>query len=135
LSVTDLLTAIYFGRTPGGVKNTWQPILAFNPEEPLWPERDRVILAKGHACAAWYACLAQAGFFSRDDLRIYRKIDSPLEGHPVMYQAAKTQGVTGEQGIRGVDFNSGSLGHGMSVAAGMALTCRGLRPRLPGLSP
>ncbi len=124
LSVTDILTAIYFGRTYDEKKQVWEPVLVNDPLQPLWPERDRVILSKGHASPAWYTALAHAGYFSKEVLKIYRKIDSPLEGHPIMYQAMARDGGMEEHGIRGVDFNSGSLGHGMSVAAGMALNAK-----------
>ena len=124
LSVTDLLSALYFGHTYDEGKKAWEPVLVNNPQEPLWPERDRVVLSKGHACPAWYAALAHAGYFSKEDLKIYRKIECPLEGHPVMYQAAEGDEGPMEHGTKGVDFSSGSLGHGMSVAAGLALNAK-----------
>ncbi len=121
LSVADLLTALYFGKTYDPAAKRWESILRHDPNDPLWPERDRLILGKGHAAPSLYATLAEAGFFSRDLLRIFRKIDSPLEGHPVMYRTVDNEGKKSECGIRGVDFGTGSLGHGLSAAAGMAL--------------
>ncbi len=121
LSVADLLTVLYFGRTYDPETGLWENIMRYDPTDPLWPSRDRVVLSKGHAAPALYATLAQAGFFSEDLLRIYRKIDSPLEGHPAMYRVFTENGKTVEHGTRGVDFSTGSLGHGLSVGAGMAL--------------
>lgn len=121
LSVTDILTALYFGRIYNHREGKLENVLRIDPSDPLWEGRDRVILSKGHAAPALYATLAKAGYFDPKILKIYRKIDSPLEGHPAMYQV-----FTGgsERGIRGVDFSTGSLGHGLSVAAGLALQAK-----------
>jgi transketolase len=121
LSVADMLTALYFGRTCDPESGLWENILRYDPADPLWPNRDRLILSKGHAAPALYAALAQAGFFSEDLLKIYRKIDSPLEGHPAMYRVHEENGRMVEHGTKGVDFSTGSLGHGLSAGAGMAL--------------
>ncbi len=121
LSVADFLTALYFGRIYDSETDLWENVLRYDPSDPLWPNRDRVVLSKGHAAPALYATLAMAGFFSEDLLRIYRKIDSPLEGHPAMYRIFNENGKIVEHGTKGVDFSTGSLGHGLSIAAGMAL--------------
>ncbi len=121
LSVADFLTALYFGRIYDSETDLWENVLRYDPSDPLWPNRDRVVLSKGHAAPALYATLAMAGFFSKDLLRIYRKIDSPLEGHPAMYRIFNENGKIVEHGTKGVDFSTGSLGHGLSIAAGMAL--------------
>jgi len=121
LSVADILTALYFGRVFDPEKKSWEPILRYDPQDPLWSERDRVVLSKGHAAPALYSTLAEAGFFSEDILKIYRKIDSPLEGHPAMYQVIRKNGRLVERGTKGVDFSTGSLGHGLSVGTGFAL--------------
>lgn len=121
LSVVDFLTALYFGRIYDPENDQWENILRYDPKDPLWPNRDRVVLSKGHAAPALYATLAMAGFFSEDLLRIYRKIDSPLEGHPAMYRVFNENGKVVEHGTKGVDFSTGSLGHGLSIASGMAL--------------
>ena len=121
LSVADILTALYFGRTYEPESGLWENILRYDPADPLWPNRDRLILSKGHAAPALYSSLAQAGFFSEDLLKIYRKIDSPLEGHPAMYRVHEENGRVVEHGTKGVDFSTGSLGHGLSAGAGMAL--------------
>jgi len=121
LSVADILTALYFGRACDPESGLWENILRYDPADPLWPNRDRLVLSKGHAAPALYAALAQAGFFSEDLLKIYRKIDSPLEGHPAMYRVREENGRPVEHGTKGVDFSTGSLGHGLSAGAGMAL--------------
>ncbi len=97
LSATDIAVAIYFSK------------MAFNPEEPLWSDRDRFIMSKGHAAPLLYAVLAKAGYFSKDILDDLRKIESPLQGHPCC------------KSLAGVEVSTGSLGQGLSVANGMAL--------------
>ncbi|MFH1124404.1 MAG: transketolase C-terminal domain-containing protein, partial [Pseudomonadota bacterium] len=121
LSIADILAALYFGKTYDPETGLWETLMRVDPGDPLWPDRDRLVLSKGHAAPALYATLAEAGFFSKDLLKIYRKIDSPLEGHPAMYRVFKENGHTVEHGTKGVDFSTGSLGHGLSAAAGMAL--------------
>lgn len=121
LSISDIMAVLYFGRTYDPETDLWENIMRYDPADPLWPNRDRFVLSKGHAAPALYATLAEAGFFSRDLLKIYRKIDSPLEGHPAMYRLIKENGKNVEYGTKGVDFSTGSLGHGLSAAAGMAL--------------
>jgi len=70
LSVIDILTTLYFGR------------LRFDPKRPDWPDRDRVVLSKGHAVPALYAVLSRAGYFPEKQLITLRKLGSPLQGHP-----------------------------------------------------
>ena len=84
-------------------------ILNVRPEQPDWPDRDRLILSKGHAGAAVYAALAEKGFFDSGELRLHYGDGSHLSGH------------VSHRGVPGVEFSTGSLGHGLSVAAGMAL--------------
>ncbi|MCP3919612.1 MAG: transketolase [bacterium] len=76
------------------------------------PERDRFILGNGHTCAGYYALLAQKGLVARDELMRFRKMGSPLQGHP--HRNAEI----------GIDFSTGSLGNSLSVAVGMALAAR-----------
>jgi transketolase len=102
LSAADIVTALYFH------------FMRIDPARPDWPERDRFILSKGHACPLWYACLARKGFFSPDHLGSLREIDGILQGHPDMRKTP------------GVDMTTGSLGQGLSVGLGMSL---GLRAR------
>jgi transketolase len=99
LSLADIFTVLYFR------------VLRHNPENPDDPNRDRVILSKGHAAPVWYAALAEAGFFPVDELDKLRSIDGLLEGHPCMH-------------IPGVDLTTGSLGLGLSGGCGMALAAR-----------
>ncbi len=96
LSAADVMTALYFD------------FLRLRPAEPRWPDRDRFVLSKGHACPALYACLALRGYFPLETLQTLRRFESILQGHPIM----KTPGV---------DMSTGSLGHGLAAAVGMAL--------------
>ena len=96
LSIAEIMTVLYFH------------VLRLDPKYPDWPDRDRFILSKGHACPAWYACLAMRGFFDMEVLDHLREIDSPLQGHPDMRKTP------------GVDITTGSLGNGLSLGAGMA---------------
>ena len=97
LSCADILAALYFGG-----------VLEHDPRNPQWEGRDRFILAKGHAAPALYAVLAQAGYFPREELATLRKLGSRLQGHPDSNQ------------VPGVEVSTGSLGQGLSVAAGAA---------------
>ena len=97
LSITDILTYLYFNEVNVDINN------------PKNPNRDRVILSKGHASAGLYATLAEKGFFDKNELNSFRKIDSFLQGHPDMNK------------VNGVDMTSGSLGQGVSVANGIAI--------------
>ncbi len=101
LSATDLAVALYFGG-----------VLRYDSKNPKWPQRDRFILSKGHAAPLLYAVLAEAGFFSTDQLPTLRKLGSPLEGHPNMRRLA------------GVEASTGSLGQGLSLGIGHALATR-----------
>ncbi|MBI2443882.1 MAG: transketolase [Candidatus Magasanikbacteria bacterium] len=105
LCLADIL-AVLFGR-----------LMQVRPKEPEWPERDRFILSKGHGAAALYAALAWRGFFPAADLLTYCQDGGKLHGHPCRHAAP------------GIETSTGSLGHGLGVAAGMAL---GLRGRSPG---
>jgi transketolase len=96
-SMVELLACLY-GR-----------ILRVDPSRPDWPDRDRFILSKGHACAALYAILAERGFFPREWLSSFYQDGSPLAGH-----------IT-HTTVPGVDASTGSLGHGLPIATGMAL--------------
>jgi transketolase len=100
LSMADLLAALYGG------------ILRIDPAQPDWPDRDRFVLSKGHGCAGLYAVLAERGFFPVEWLEEFYKNGSPLAGH-----------VT-HSGVPGVDVSTGALGHGLSIASGMALAAQ-----------
>ena len=96
LSVADTLAVLYGG------------MMRVDPENPAMPDRDKLVCSKGHAGPAVYAALALKGFFPVDELLTLRKIGSRLQGHPNMNLTP------------GVDMSTGSLGQGISVAAGMA---------------
>ena len=97
LSVADILTVLYFNE------------MNIKPEEPSWEDRDRLVLSKGHCSPALYSCLANREYFSVEDLKTFRKIDSYLQGHP------------DKNKVSGVDMTTGSLGQGLSAANGMAI--------------
>lgn len=89
----------------------YDDVLKFDAAQPGWPQRDRFILSKGHGCLALYAVLADKGFIPESELWKFCKSDGMLGGHP-------------EHHIPGVEASTGSLGHGMSIALGMALNAR-----------
>ncbi|HOQ01035.1 MAG TPA: transketolase [Acetivibrio clariflavus] len=97
LSCADILTVLYFKE------------MRVDPKNPKWEDRDRFVLSKGHCSPALYAALAEKGFFPKEELVKFRKIDSFLEGHPSMRY------------VPGVDMSTGSLGQGISTAVGMAI--------------
>ena len=104
-SIAEVLTALYFHH------------LRIDPDDPHWPDRDRLVFSKGHACAMLYTVLAHRGFFPVEELRTFRSLDSRLQGHP---EPAKTPGV---------EVAAGPLGHGVAIGAGMALGARLARSR------
>lgn len=100
MSMVEILVTLYFRH------------MRHRPNEPDWPDRDRLVLSKGHGAPALYAVLARLGYFPRDELWRLRTLGTLLQGHPDM---AKTPGV---------DWSSGSMGQGLSAACGMALAAR-----------
>jgi len=100
LSSVEILTALYFN------------VLNVDPLNPKWPLRDRFVLSAGHKCLVLYAALAEKGFFDESVLDTYGDLDSHIPGHPNM------------QKLPGVETNTGALGHGLSIAGGMALGLR-----------
>jgi transketolase len=100
LSVTELVTALVFSE------------LKLDPERPHWPERDRLVLSKGHAAPALYSALAHRGFFPVEELRTLRQIGSRLQGHVDRLK------------LPGIDASTGCLGQGIGMAVGMALDQR-----------
>ncbi|HIU52074.1 MAG TPA: transketolase [Candidatus Merdicola faecigallinarum] len=98
LSIADILAVLYFKE------------MRIDPKNPRWEERDRLVLSKGHCSPALYATLALRGFFDQSELESFRNINSNLQGHPDMNK------------IPGVDMTTGSLGQGLSVANGMAMS-------------
>ena len=100
LSCTDILVSLYFSQ------------MNINPEKPDDENRDRLILSKGHACAALYATLAHRGYFEKELLKTFRKLGSKLQGHP------------DKNKLPGIDMSSGSLGQGLSISNGMAMSSK-----------
>lgn len=98
LSIADILAYLYTEE------------MKIDPKNPKWADRDRFVLSKGHTAPAYYAALAEVGFFPKEELKTLRKIDARLQGHPDMKH------------IPGVDMTTGSLGLGISAACGMALS-------------
>lgn len=96
LSLVEILLSLYEGK------------LNHRPQDPQWEDRDRLIISKGHASAGVYVILAHYGYFPKEELKKYRKFGSMLQGH------VHTK-------VPGIEFNTGSLGHGLSVANGIAL--------------
>ena len=101
LSAVEIAVALYFGG-----------VLRYDPKNPHWPQRDRFILSKGHGAPLLYAVLAEAGYFPREQLATLRQLGSPLEGHPNMRR------------LPGVEASTGSLGQGLSLGIGHALSAR-----------
>lgn len=99
LGLTDIFTALYFN------------FLLHNPSDPTWEDRDRLILSIGHVAPALYASLAHSGYFPVEELLTLRKLGSRLQGHPGK-----------DHGLPGLEISSGSLGQGLSVAVGIALS-------------
>ena len=100
LSAVDMITALYFH------------VMRIDPQNPRWEDRDRFVLSKGHACPALYAALARRGFFDPKHLTTLRQYHSILQGHPDMNKTP------------GIDISSGSLGNGLAIGVGMALSGR-----------
>lgn len=100
LSIIDILTILYF------------KYLDVNPADPQWDERDRFILSKGHAAAGLIPVLAKRGFFPEETLKTFNHFGSPFAMHPDSNK------------VIGCDASAGSLGHGLSMAVGMALGAR-----------
>jgi len=100
LGMADIFTLLYF------------EVLKHDPNNPNWPERDRLVLSNGHICPVLYATMAHAGYFPLEELMSLRKFGSPLQGHP--HRTA----------LPGIETSSGPLGSGLSQAVGMAIAER-----------
>lgn len=98
LSIADIMAVLYFDE------------LNIDEKNPKWEERDRLILSKGHCSPALYGALAERGYFEKKDLKGFRNLNSKLQGHPNMND------------VPGVDMSTGSLGQGLSVANGIAIS-------------
>lgn len=97
LGMADIFTALYFH------------VLNHDPKKPDWPERDRLVLSNGHICPVQYAALAYSGYFYLSELKMLRKLNSRLQGHPH------------RGSLPGIETTSGPLGSGLSQAIGIAL--------------
>jgi len=106
LSIAEVLVSLFFHH------------LRLDPARPDWPDRDRLLFSKGHACAMLYTAMAHRGFFPVEELKTFRQLDSRLQGHPDRVK------------LPGIEICAGPLGHGIAVGAGMALALkmRGTKP-------
>jgi len=100
LSAADIVAALFFHH------------MRHDPADHRWPDRDRYVQSKGHACPVLYSALAQAGYIEHDEIRTFRKMDSRLQGHPCKAK------------LPYLEYTTGSLGQGLSGALGMALAAR-----------
>jgi transketolase len=100
LSITEIISTLFAYEMKIDKKN------------PLWEERDRFILSKGHACLAYYASLCEVGYISKEELKTFEKNDTNLLGHPVINRNL------------GIDFSNGSLGMGLSLGIGVAISSK-----------
>jgi len=96
-SITEVVTVLYFNK------------MKHDPKNPKWEDRDRFLLSKGHSAPVQYAALAEAGYFPKDELLSLKKLGSRLQGHPDI-----------KRKLPGIEANTGSLGQGLSIAAGIA---------------
>lgn len=100
LGIADVMSVLYFG----GFMN-------YNSSDPEWAMRDRFVLSAGHMTPVLYSVLARAGYFEAEKLKTFRKLGSQLQGHPGL-----------DVGLPGVESSTGSLGQGVSIAVGMAMS-------------
>jgi transketolase len=100
LSIAEVLTSLYFHH------------LRLDSARPDWPDRDRLLFSKGHACAMLYTVMAHRGYFPVEELKTFRQIDSRLQGHPDRVK------------LPGIEICACSLGHGVAVGAGIALALK-----------
>ena len=99
LSLVEIVMSLYFYK------------MKHSPTRPDWDMRDKLVLSKGHGCSALYAVLAEAGYFPKKELMTFRKFGTRLQGHPQL-------------GLPGIEASTGSLGQGLSIANGMALSAK-----------
>jgi transketolase len=96
-SIADIVAVLYFHK------------MHHDPRNPKWPDRDRLVLSKGHAALAQYAALAECGYFAKSELGTLKELGTIVQGHPEMLR------------MPGIEAYTGSLGQGLSVACGMAM--------------
>jgi transketolase len=118
VTILEMLCAAGSGHTGGSLSCIdilavlYNKVMNIDPKNPGWEKRDRFVLSKGHCCPALYAVLADLGYFDEKELMTLRKYGSILQGHPYMHDTP------------GLEVSTGSLGQGLSVAAGMALAAK-----------
>jgi transketolase len=100
IGLADIFTALYFN------------VLYHDPQNPSWPDRDRLVVSNGHVCPVLYAAMANAGYFKKEELLTLRKLGSRLQGHPH------------RESLPGLETSSGPLGQGLSQAVGMAIVAK-----------
>jgi len=100
LGISDVISVLFFGG-----------YMRYNSKDPKWNERDRFVLSAGHMAPVLYSALARAGYFPADELKTLRKYGSRLQGHPGL-----------DVNLPGIETASGSLGQGVSIAVGMAIS-------------
>ncbi|UCC23408.1 MAG: transketolase [Planctomycetota bacterium] len=96
-SIAEIVAALYFYK------------MRHDPKKPTWPDRDRLLLSKGHAALTQYAALAECGYFPKKELKTLKELGTILQGHPEMLR------------MPGIEANTGSLGQGLSISCGIAL--------------
>jgi transketolase len=96
-SIAEIVAALYFYK------------MRHDPKNPTWPDRDRLLLSKGHAALTQYAALAECGYFPKKELKTLKELGTILQGHPEMLR------------MPGIEANTGSLGQGLSISCGIAL--------------
>ncbi|MFH1050407.1 MAG: transketolase [bacterium] len=100
LGLADIFAVLFFGG-----------FMKYDPKKPNWEKRDRFVLSAGHLCPVLYSCLARAGYFPVSELNTLRKYGSRLQGHPAL-----------DTDLPGIETAAGSLGQGISIAVGMAMS-------------
>ncbi len=100
LSTVEILATLY------------NSVLKFDAKNPLWKDRDRFILSKGHGCLGFYSVLCEMGYFKKEDLNLFEQNGSFLLGHPVINKK------------KGIEFSNGSLGMGLSLGIGVAIAAK-----------
>ncbi|MCK5742612.1 MAG: transketolase [Chlorobi bacterium] len=100
LGLSDIFSVLFFG-----------DVLRYKADDPNWDKRDKFVLSGGHLCPVLYSCLARAGYFPIEELSTLRKYGTRLQGHPGL-----------DTELPGIETAAGSLGQGISIAAGMAMT-------------
>ena len=94
------------------VATIFSNIIRLDPTDPLWEDRDRFILSKGHACLAYYSALSEIGYIKKEELQSFEKDGSNLLGHPIINKNL------------GIEFSNGSLGMGLSLGIGLSLSSK-----------